>query len=237
MPKSIKTILRQAAQRNKKKTKQRQQKNNKQKSKFKSNSKSKSKSNSKSSKWKSSSSNSSKYKNNSKSPSFKHKLKELQHKQNNRIINKSQLLQRKQQKQAQRKKDLYRKNNPKSLEYLRAKKDGDPKQLKGFKSKLTILQMTYFKQSDPNEIDETFRDSYFAAKINKMSTINRSIEMNILKESLGPFCASLPHILLHKKKIFKIIIDFINNEAHRYILHDAVGYVLIFYTFFKCFSD
>ena len=132
-------------------------------------------------------------------------------------------MKQKQQRQAQRKRDLHRKKNPKSLEYLKKKKCGDPRQLKGFRSKLTALDISHYKQTESNEVDEPFRDAYFAANINKITTINRSLEMKQLHEKLGPVSASLPHVLLHKEKIFKTIIDFINDEAHKWILHDAVG--------------
>ena len=87
-----------------------------------------------------------------------------------------------------------------------------------------------------------FRDSYFAAKINKICHENLSLEIKALQERVGPLCGSLPHVLLYKERIFRSIIDFINNEAHRNSLRDAVGYgvpfyfVSFFFRFFFVFS-
>lgn len=153
-------------------------------------------------------------------------LQRVQQKQSARTIHHAEKRSFAQQRDSQRRRDLAKKRRPKSLEHLKARKFGDARQVKGFKSKLSILEVAYYRQQESNEESETFRDSYFAAYINKMSTINRSMEMNALINKIGPFCASLPHVLLHKKQIFDGIIEFINNEAHQHILHDAVGLLL-----------
>eukprot|EP01084_Bolivina_argentea_P012879 24121_1 len=215
MPKSIQSILRAAAKREKKKTKQRRKKNTKQKSNFKSSNHNEHKN-----------SKQTNNKNNNKSSSnnsFKIHLKKLHQKQINRKLFSSKQSLIKKQKQKQRTYDINRNRKPKTLEYLKSKKSGDPRQVKGFKSKLTILQISYYKQQESNEEQLPFRDSYFAAKINGMSAINRSLEMKLLQNKLGPLCVSLPHVLLHKKTIFDTIIQFINNEAHKHILRDAVS--------------
>ena len=223
MPKSLQSILRTASRNEKKKAQQRKQKLLRRKQSSKSNNSAKN-----NKKKRKIVNNMNKTKNKSSNPkSFKSTLLKLQQKQQNRKVFKSKQLALKQSKQEQRRHDIYRNRTPKSLEYLRAQKVGNARTIKGFRSKLTILSISYHKQQESNEEDLPFRDSYFAAKINKLSAINRSMEMNKLKEVLGPLAASLPHVLLHKRKIFDTIINFINNEAHRDILRDAVRFVCL----------
>ena len=154
------------------------------------------------------------------------RLKSLTRTQGRRRLLSSGVLQKQQkQRHLQRKRDVQSKLKPKSVEVLKAQKSGDPRQLRGFKSKLTSLEVAWYKQVsfESNEESAPFRDSYFAAKINAVCHDNRSLEMRELQSRVGPLCGSLPHVLLHKEEIFRTIIAFINDEAHKWLLRDAVS--------------
>ena len=65
-----------------------------------------------------------------------------------------------------------------------------------------------------------------ATKLNSMYAQNRSLEMRALRDLLCPLAASLSHVFLHTEQTFHANVNFINNEAHLGLLHDAVGLLL-----------
>ncbi|ETO01733.1 hypothetical protein RFI_35706, partial [Reticulomyxa filosa] len=94
------------------------------------------------------------------------------------------------------------------------KKAANHRQVKGLKSKLSILQVSQHRRAEPNNFDETFRDSYFAAKVKKIPQMNCSVEIFELQDELGSMAASLPHVLLHKQQIFQYLMIFLSNEHY-----------------------
>ncbi|ETN98145.1 hypothetical protein RFI_39372 [Reticulomyxa filosa] len=122
----------------------------------------------------------------------------------------------------QRQRSKRTKKQPKSLEYWRNLKAANPRQVKGLKSKLSILQVSHHRRAESNSFDETFRDSYFASKVKQIPQMSRSVEMFELQDELGPMAASLPHVLLHKQQIFQCLMTFLSNEHYRSLVRHGV---------------
>ena len=123
----------------------------------------------------------------------------------------------------QRKKQFKLSKQPKNLEYLRKIKSGDSRQLKGFASKLSILKVSIHRRKENNEFDSTFRDSYFASKVHHIIRYNKSLEIGQLQLKLGKLAASLPHVLLHKREIFNILIEFISDKKNKHVISDGMN--------------